>query len=146
MRPQYHHFLFFGGQGWHVSPACEPSGCELSETRMCLGASGLHAVSEVVPGPPSPAGDPSALPSPTPPPPCSQRRSLLFTQCQPLCARCCAVLQYFARCCAVRLKCFIFLCIILEKCYIPVTVRRYIADCAAWVHGLTSLDLGTNRT
>ena len=43
---------------------------------------------------------PPPLPSPV------SNSSCLFTQCQPLYARCCAVLLYFSRYCTVRLKMF----------------------------------------
>ena len=89
------------------------------------------------------------LPPPLPPP--VSNSSCLFTRCQPLCASCCTALLYFSRYCTVRLKRFYFLCLffiyyLCEKCYKPITVQYYIADCVSWVPRLTLSDSQTKWT
>ena len=59
-----------------------------------------------------------------------------------------AVVLYFSRYCTVRLNMFYFLCLffmyyLCERCYKPITVQYYIADCVSWVPRLTLLDLQT---
>ena len=54
---------------------------------------------------------------------------------------------YFSRYCTIRLKCFpyfgglFFMHYLCEKCYKPITVQYYVADCISWVLRLTLLDL-----
>ena len=65
--------------------------------------------------------------------------SYLFTQYQPLCASCCALLLYFSRYCTVRLKMLLyflfefFVYYLCEKYYKPIRVQNYIVNCASWV-------------
>ena len=42
--------------------------------------------------------------------------------------------------------CLFFMYYLCEKCYKPITVQYYIADCVSWVPRLTLLDLRTNWT
>lgn len=71
----------------------------------------------------------------------------LLNQCQPLYAIYCITLLYFSRYYAVGLNmsslffCVWFLCIICMKCYKPIIVQCYIADCLSQVFRLTLLDL-----
>ena len=94
---------------------------------------------------------PYHLPPPLPSP--VSNSSCLFPWCQPLDASCCTGLLYFSRYCTVRLKvfslflgCLSFMYYLCEKCYKPITVQYYIADCVSWVPRLTLLDLRTNWT
>ena len=73
--------------------------------------------------------------------------SLNASPCMPA-----VVLDYCTFQGTVRLKMFYFLClffqciILCEKCYKPITVQSWIADCVSWVLRLTLLDLRTNWT
>ena len=97
------------------------------------------------------ADDPSAPPALTSSPPPVSHSSCLFTGCQPLFTSCCTVLLYFSRHSTVRLEMLYFLCLffmyyLCEKCYKPIIVQYYIANCVSWVPRLTLLDLSTNLT
>ena len=62
------------------------------------------------------------------------------------------VLLYFSEYCNVRLKMFslffvlFFMCYMYEKCYKPVIVQYYIADCVSWVPTLILSDLRRHWT
>ena len=107
-------FELFSILKYSKSPIYEPSSCELSKILMCLPS--MPGVSEIATCLPSSFTDnPSALPSPTSSPFCSQQLFLPLTQCQPIYANCTELL-YFSSHCVVRLKMLYFLCLLYTTC------------------------------
>ena len=112
-------WVVFSFEMQYKSPIYEPSSCELSKILMCLPS--MPGVSEIATCLPSSFNDnPSALPSPTSSPFCSQQLFLPFTQCQPIYANCTELL-YFSSHCAVRLKTLNFLCMLYTTCVKHIT-------------------------